>query len=92
MGILDQRFKQQNISKPERCSELLKLMARRATGVHKNKIEHYAYQDQKSGLNLLEAIYQRLLTDKDRPMSCPSKYINSSPIIAQRILRETLYK
>jgi hypothetical protein len=92
MGILDQRFKQQNISKPERCSELLKLMARRATGVHKNKIEHYAYQDQKSGLDLLEAIYQRLLTDKDRPMSCPSKYINSSPIIAQRILRETLYK
>jgi len=92
MGILDQRFKQQDISKPQRCVELLKLMARKAAGPHKNKIEYYAHQDPKTGLELLEAIYQRLLTDKNRPTSCPSRYINSSPIIAQRILKETLYK
>jgi hypothetical protein len=66
-------------------------MARKATGPHKEKIEYYAYQDQKTGVQLLEAIYNRLLTDKDRPTTCPSKYINSSPVIAQRILHETLY-
>ncbi len=90
-GFLENRFRQQDISKPEKCTELLKLMARKASGVHKEKIEYYAYQDQKTGVQLLEAIYNRLLTDKNRPSTCPSKYINSSPVIAQRILRETLY-
>lgn len=91
-GFLENRLRQEGVSKPERCSELLKLMARKAAGAHREKIEHYAYQDQKTGIQLLEAIYNRLLTDRNRPSTCPSRYINSSPVIAQRILHEALYK
>ena len=90
-GFLESHLRHEGSSKPEKCSELLKLMARKASGSHKEKIEHYAYQDQKTGVQLLEAIYNRLLTDKNRPTTCPSKYINSSPVIAQRILHDTLY-
>ena len=91
-SFLESRLRQQGISKPEKCSELLKLMARRASGTHKEKIEHYAYKDKNTGIQLLEAIYNKLLTDKDRPATCPSRYINSSPVIAQRILHEALFK
>lgn len=79
------------ISKPERCSNLLKTMAKNASGVHKERIEFYANHDQKNGVHLLEAIYNKLVTDKNRPATCPSKYINSSPVIAKRILHETLF-
>ncbi|MBC61117.1 MAG: hypothetical protein CMP11_01570, partial [Zetaproteobacteria bacterium] len=34
-SFLESRLRQQGISKPEKCSELLKLMARRASGTHK---------------------------------------------------------
>lgn len=78
-------------SRPIKCSEILKEMARNAYGTHKEKIEHFAYQDTDNGIKLLEAIYDRLLADKNRPSSCPSQYINSSPVIAKRILKEALY-
>ena len=42
-------------------------------------------------MRLLEAIYNKLLTDKDRPATCPSRYINSSLVIAQRMLHEALF-
>lgn len=80
-----------SISQPDKCGEILKTMARRAQGAHKEKIEFYAYHDRNAGVKLLEAIYNRLLTDKNRPETCPSRYINSSPVIAQRILREALF-
>lgn len=80
------------VSRPDKCSEILKSMAEKAHGPHRAKIEYYAKQDPKSGMKLLEAIYARLLTDKNRPDSCPSHYINSSPVIAKRILHEALYK
>lgn len=86
-----QRRHVSSISQPDKCGEILKCMARKAVGPHKEKIEFYAYHDRKGGVKLLEAIYNRLLTDKNRPDSCPSHYINSSPVIAQRILREALY-
>ena len=89
-GFLESNLKYEGVSKPEKCAELLKIMARKAAGAHKEKIEYYAYQDQKLGMQLLEAIYNRLLTDKNRPTTCPSRYINSSPVIAQRILQDAL--
>lgn len=79
------------LPRPMRCGELLKEMARRAEGLHREKIEHYVRHDLDSGRKLLEAIYDRLLADKNRPSSCPSQYINSSPVIAKRVLKEVLY-
>ena len=86
-----QRQQVSSISRPDKCGEILKSMAKKATGPHREKIEFYAYHDRKTGVKLLEAIYNRLLTDKNRPETCPSWYINSSPVIAQRILKEALY-
>ena len=78
-------------SRPERCSQLLRSMATKASGQHKQRIEFYAEHDQTSGIALLEAIYNRLVTDKNTPSSCPSRYINSSPVIAKRMLHDALY-
>ncbi len=78
------------VSRSQKCRELLKLMALRAEGQHKKKIEQLAKNDTETGIKLLEAIYNKLLIDKNRPENCPSRYINSSPIIAARILREVL--
>ena len=74
-----------------RCQGLLKEMANRAHGNHKDKIEFYASSDHQTGIRLLEAIHNRLISFREIPQSCPSKYINSSPVIAARILEETLY-
>lgn len=78
------------ITKDQKCFELLKSMADRAEGEHKKKIEFYAFKDPSTGIKLLEAIYTSLLTNKDRSFSCPSRYINSSPVIAAKILHDTL--
>jgi hypothetical protein len=86
-----QVFQENKITKSQRCQDLLKLMASRAAGQHRDKISFYAEHDQETGIKLLEAIYNRLLVSKERPMTCPSHYINSSPVIAARILRETLH-
>lgn len=80
-----------SIPKPERCYALLKAMANNAVGTHRERIEFYANHDPQTGIQLLEAIYSKLVTDKNRPESCPSRYINSSPVIAKRILHETLF-
>ncbi len=89
------KFKKQgnnrSIPKPDRCYALLKAMANNAVGSHREKIEFYANHDPQTGMQLLEAIYSKLVTDKNRPDSCPSRYINSSPVIAKRILYDTLY-
>jgi hypothetical protein len=82
----------ENASRPERCEFVLKLMAKAAQGRHREKIEHYIRKDPMTGVRLLEAIYDRLLTDKNRPLDCPSRYINTSPVIAKRILHEALYQ
>ena len=78
------------VFRSQKCRELLKLMASRAEGQHKRKIEQFAKNDPENGIKLLEAIYNKLLVDKNRPANCPSRYINSSPVIAARILREVL--
>lgn len=83
--------KKKSSSRPERCEELLKMMASNAKGSHREKIEYLATQDQQSGIALLEAIYNRLVTDKNTPPTCPSRYINSSPVIAKRMLHDALY-
>src|SRR5690606_15642524 len=77
------------MSKAEKCQELLKNMAKRADGSHRFFIETCASQNLNQGIELLEAIYSRLITFKDRPETCPSRYINSSPVIAARILQQT---
>lgn len=79
------------VSRPERCSAILRSMAKNATGIHKEKIEFYVERDPNTGIALLEAIYNRLVTDKNCSETCPSKYINSSPVIAKRILQEALF-
>ncbi|NRA43825.1 MAG: hypothetical protein HRU09_02600 [Oligoflexales bacterium] len=78
------------LSKEQRCLELLKMMACNAQGAHRDKIESYIAHDQNTGIQLLEAIYNRLITLRDIPQTCPSRYINSSPVIAARILEEAL--
>ena len=80
-----------SISRPDKCVEILKTMAKNADSAHRDKIEFFAFKDPNTGIKLLEAIYDRLLTDKNRPENCPSRYINSSPIIAKRILKEALF-
>jgi hypothetical protein len=80
-----------SIPKPDRCYALLKAMASNAQGIHRERIEFYANHDPDTGMQLLEAIYSKLVTDKNRPETCPSRYINSSPVIAKRILHDTLY-
>jgi hypothetical protein len=84
-------FRDNQISKVQRCKDLLMMMASHAAGSHREKIEFYAQHDHETGVKLLEAIYHRLLVSKERPMGCPSRYINSSPIIAARILRDALH-
>lgn len=83
--------KKKPFSKPERCGEILKIMASNADGSHREKIEYFAKHDTQSGIQLLEAIYNRLITDKNTPPTCPSRYINSSPVIAKRMLHDALY-
>ncbi len=78
-------------SKPQRCTTLLRSMASNATGEHKSKIAYFASEQPEQGMKLLEAIYSSLMTSKDRPATCPSRYINSSPVVAKRILREALF-
>lgn len=78
-------------SRSQKCRELLRAMAFRAEGRHRRRIEYYAKSDPQTGIKLLEAIYNKLLIEKDRPKDCPSRYINSSPVIAARILREVLH-
>ena len=78
-------------SKPQRCQELLKEMSRRAGGRHKEKLRHYAEVDQKNGIALLEALYNRLLIAKEMSSECPSRYINTSPVVAKNILHQALF-
>ena len=79
------------VSRPERCNAILRSMAKNASGPHKEKIEFYVERDPKTGIALLEAIYNRLVTYNNCSETCPSKYINSSPVIAKRILQEALF-
>ncbi len=78
------------LSKLQKCQNLLRVMAEKAQGPHKDKIRFYATHDQITGIQLLEVLYNELITNKNRPMTCPSRYINSSPVIAAKILQETL--
>jgi hypothetical protein len=89
--VYEQKYKEAKFSKPEKCKVLLKNMARNATGLHKKRIENFIMSDMDRGIALLEAIYYRLLANKNRPKGCPSEYINSSPVIAQRMLYDALY-
>lgn len=79
------------LSRPQRCQEVLKDMAKKAVGQHREKLEYLADHDSKSGIELLEAIYNRLLTVKESPQTCPSRYINSSPVVAKNILQKALF-
>jgi hypothetical protein len=78
-------------SKPQRCQELLLEMSRRAGGRHRDKLQHYAEIDHKNGIALLEALYNRLLIAKESSSDCPSRYINSSPVVAKNILHQALF-
>lgn len=77
-------------SRDQLCLELLKRMASNSCGDHQARLEHYAYHDLKTGIKLLEAVYNRLMTSKDIPTTCPSRYLNSSPVIAARIIEKAL--
>jgi hypothetical protein len=77
--------------RPKRCTDLLFMMADRAEGSHRDKIQELANEDQHSGIALLEAIYDRLMKDKNTSPTCPSRYIHSSPVVAKRILHEALF-
>lgn len=80
-----------HVSRSQKCKELLQVMAGKAQGQHRKRIEEFAKHDNVNGIKLLEAIYNKLLVDKNRPSNCPSRYINSSPVIAARILRDVLH-
>lgn len=91
VAVVKKRSQTSYLSKDQRCLELLKTMARNAHGSHRERIEHYAANELSTGIQLLEAIYNRLITSRDIPSTCPSIYINSSPVIAARILEEALW-
>ena len=74
-----------------RCKNLLKYMADNASGRHRQSLQFFAEQDLNKGLQFLEIMYRKLNTNLELPEDCPSQYINTSPIIAKRILRETLF-
>ncbi|MDD9951417.1 MAG: hypothetical protein OXT67_07610 [Zetaproteobacteria bacterium] len=76
----------------DRCRALLRDMATHANGEHRRRMEHYANHEPSRGVELLEAIYMRLVTDHTPPESCPSRYINTSPVIAKKILETALYQ
>lgn len=78
-------------SKPQRCQDLLRSMARKAGGRHKERLEYYASQNHQEGIALLEAIYNRLMTSSQGNTNCPSQYINSSPVVAKSILKQALF-
>jgi hypothetical protein len=78
-------------SKPQRCQELLKEMSRRAGGRHKERLKFSAESDQKNGIAPLEALYNRLLIAKEMNSNCPSRYINTSPVVAKNILHQALF-
>ena len=90
VSVVKKSHKAYRLNKEQRCVEILKTMAHNARGSHREKIESYLAGDQKTGIQLLEAIYNRLITLRDIPQTCPSRYINSSPVIAARILEEAL--
>lgn len=83
-------FPPSHFNRDQKCQHVLRQMAKRAHGEHRSRIEYYAQQDQETGVRLLEAIYNELLTNKNRSDSCPSRYINSSPVIATKILSAAL--
>lgn len=76
----------------QKCKKLLLLMASSAKGQHRDLLLNYANQNSIKGEQLLEALYNRLLLASTKGFSdnCPSKYINSSPVVAKNILREAL--
>ena len=92
MSVRQPGKKFRQLSKMQRCQELLKAMATKANGAHRDRIHFYAFHDHENGIALLEALYNRLITHKERPEGCPSRYINSSPVIAAKILQETLHR
>ena len=79
------------VPRPQRCKRLLEAMARQAAGGHREKLQQLAKKDFAQGVEFLEAIYNRLLVSRDRSNSCPSRYINSSPLIAKNILATALF-
>ncbi|MCB9228943.1 MAG: hypothetical protein H6618_04960 [Deltaproteobacteria bacterium] len=78
-------------TKPQRCQELLRCMATKAAGHHREKLEYYASHNHQEGIALLEAIYNRLMISSQGEERCPSRYINSSPVVAKSILRQALF-
>ena len=78
-------------SKPKRCQDLLLFMAKNAAGRPKEKLEYYARQNPTKGIELLEALYNRLQIGKENPPNCPSQYINTSPVVAKGVLQKTLF-
>lgn len=85
-------FRPAGPSREHLCMDLLKKMAENAEGSHKARLEYYIFKDIKTGIMLLEAVYNRLMTSKEIPATCPSRYLNSSPVIAARILEQALIK
>lgn len=83
-------FELKKRSKSEKCQQILHSMIEKADGQNRRKLEFFAFKNPKKGIELLEAIYNRLITSKETPSTCPSQYINSSPIIAARILHDAL--
>ena len=79
-------------SRESLCLDLLRQMAANASGEHRLRIESYIARDLKTGIMFLEAIYNRLLVSRDIPPTCPSRYLNSSPVIATRALEKALYQ
>jgi hypothetical protein len=77
-------------SRERRCQQLFRHMAQQAQGSHRRILEKYAAEPGEQGIELLENLYQRLLAQKETPAQCPSRYIHTSPLLALRLLKETL--
>lgn len=89
--VIKEKAKEHYLSRPVRVQNLLKTMTQNATGSHREKLQYLLDKDYKAAEQLLEAIYNRLLVSNRVSTTCPSQYINSSPVVAKNILKEVLY-
>ncbi|MDD9952655.1 MAG: hypothetical protein OXT67_13935 [Zetaproteobacteria bacterium] len=86
------RLEDLKLERSHKCKKILLAMAESAHGQHRDLLLNYATLNHDKGRQLLEAIYNRLLLASTKGFSedCPSRYINSSPVVAKNLLREAL--
>jgi hypothetical protein len=77
-------------AKQRKCSELLLLMATHSDQTMRASLVDCVEKDLEKGIQFLESLYNRLITYREHPPNSPSRYLNTSPVVAARMIREAL--